>query len=77
MPGPDVPSSARLHYDGIGQDNDATILPAERGSIIGPTEGRGGRNSRNAFAEPSRFQTGRTGELGGNDPMNDEYEDRD
>jgi hypothetical protein len=69
MAGPNIPSSARLSID-IGGDTEATILPAERGSLIGPMETESGRHSRNAFRQPRSFVTGQTGEQGGNDPDN-------
>lgn len=67
---PKVPSSARLKYDGIGGDAPASILPAERANLVGKHGAPAGRNARNAFEEPATFQTGPSGDSGGNDPCN-------
>lgn len=50
--------------------NRGVILPAERGRLMDPTGGGGGRRGRNAFEQPDGVVFGPNGMVGGDDACN-------
>jgi hypothetical protein len=79
-----VESSARVSHD-LATRNRGTILPSNRGTMIGRhgqekrTGGPTGTcepSPRNCVMEPDEYVFGRTGDIGINDPYNNGWDDR-